>query len=155
MTSHILDRTRALATPLCGATSGVCVDSDRAKCPDCLAIADCPFCAIASSRVRAAIVDEGDAWTAFPPLGPHVPGHVLFIPRRHVRDATVEPALTGHVMAAASAYLGRVLKSEGNLFTSVGSSATQTVMHMHIHVIPRGDADGLHHDWPWCREENA
>lgn len=118
------------------------------------ATAACVFCAIAESRERVRIVDEGETWTAFPPLGPHVPGHVLFIPRRHVRDATVDPALTGTVMSAASAYLGRVLKSEGNILTSVGVTATQTVMHLHIHVLPRGAEDGLHHDWPWMRPDH-
>lgn len=115
-------------------------------------IGGCVFCAIATGASRADIVDEGEAWTSFPPLGPHVPGHLLFIPRRHVADATVEPALTGTVFAAASAYLGRVLKSQGHLMTSVGPDATQTVMHLHVHVLPRGPQDGLHHDWPWCRE---
>lgn len=109
--------------------------------------ASCVFCKIA----RVAIADEGVEWTSFPPLGPHAPGHMLFIPRRHVRDATVEPALTGTVFAAASAYLGRVLRSEGNLLTSVGVGATQTVPHLHVHVIPRGTGDGLPRDWPWLR----
>lgn len=115
----------------------------------------CPFCQIATGAIRANIAAEAEAWTSFPPLGPHVPGHMLFIPRRHVADATVEPALTGTVFAAASAYLGRVLKSEGNLLTSVGPAATQTVMHLHVHVIPRGPHDGLGRDWPWMREEHA
>jgi histidine triad (HIT) family protein len=112
----------------------------------------CVFCQIASGKVPAQIADEAEGWTSFPPLGPHVPGHMLFVPRRHVADATVEPALTGTVFAAASAYLGRVLRSQGNLLTSVGPDATQTVMHLHVHVIPRGAGDGLHHDWPWMRD---
>ena len=117
-------------------------------------IAPCPFCGIAVGRIRADIADEGEAWTSFPPLGPHAPGHMLFIPRRHVTDATKDPTLTGTVFSAASTYLGRVLKSEGNLLTSVGATATQTVMHLHVHVIPRGPSDGLHHDWPWMRDQN-
>jgi histidine triad (HIT) family protein len=115
-------------------------------------IMSCPFCEIATGATRAEIADEGPDWTSFPPLGPHAPGHVLFIPRRHLPDATTDPATTGTIFAAASAYLGRVLSSEGNLLTSVGKSATQTVMHLHVHVIPRGPDDGLHHDWPWMRE---
>lgn len=112
----------------------------------------CPFCLISMGKVRADIQDEAETWTSFPPLGPHVPGHMLFIPRRHLRDATVEPAMTGTVFAAASAYLGRTLKSAGNILTSVGADATQTVEHLHVHVIPRGPNDGLATDWPWMRE---
>ena len=115
-------------------------------------IDDCAFCQISAGKSPAKIACDDVEWTAFPPLGPHAPGHMLFIPRRHVPDATTDPGLTGVVFAAASAYLGRTLKSEGNILTSVGASATQTVMHLHVHVIPRGPGDGLHHDWPWRRE---
>ena len=131
-----------------------CVQDDARLGPRCSGCPGCPpcvFCQIATGATRAEIADEGDAWTSFPPLEPHAPGHMLFIPRRHVRDATVEPALTGTVFAAASAYLGRVLRSDGNLLTSVGAAATQAVEHLHVHVIPRGPDDGLYHDWPWMR----
>lgn len=110
---------------------------------------------MATSRIPAPIVTDAEDWFAIRPLGPHVPGHLLFIPRRHYRDATVEPAATGVVFAAASAYLGRELKSAGNILTSVGAAATQTVEHLHVHVIPRGPDDGLGSDWPWMRPEHA
>ena len=42
MASHIHDVTKSAATPLCGATSGVCVDAERARCPACLALDKVP-----------------------------------------------------------------------------------------------------------------
>lgn len=115
----------------------------------------CVFCRIACGKERATVAADDHLWLAIEPLNPHAPGHLLFLPRRHVRDATIEPALTGTVFAAASAYLGRTLASAGNIITSVGREATQTVGHLHVHVIPRGPNDGLLPDWPWLRKDPA
>lgn len=109
----------------------------------------CPFCAIVAEHAPAAILAESRQLIIFEPLRPHAPGHALVVPRLHVRDATVDPDLTGYLFATAARWLGR---REGNLLTSVGSLATQTVPHLHIHVVPRSQHDGLHEDWPWLRE---
>jgi histidine triad (HIT) family protein len=81
----------------------------------------------------------------FEPLHPVAPGHMLVVPRPHVRDATEDPVLTGWVMAAAARLAARV--GDCNIITSVGPAATQTVFHLHVHVVPRRPGDGLALPW--------
>lgn len=108
----------------------------------------CAFCAIAAGTAPATIVAESPRTVVFQPLNPAAPGHVLVVPRAHLTDATTDPDATGNLFRVATVILG---DRQGNILTSVGPDATQTVMHLHIHVIPRGPHDGLHHDWPWHR----
>lgn len=63
MASHIYDQTRPLATPLCGATTGVCVDSERALCPQCVSIDAMTRSSSRSSRptVESVRLDEEHA----------------------------------------------------------------------------------------------
>ena len=107
-------------------------------------MAECPFC----ERIRRADVrmDRAVPETAFfPPLNPVVPGHLLVVPVRHVRDAAEDPWLTGVVMSAAARLAA--LLGDCNLITSIGAAATQSVYHLHIHVVPRRPADGLRLPW--------
>lgn len=83
---------------------------------------------------------------AFEPLNPVVPGHRLFIPTQHVKDAGDNPAVTGLVMSHAARWAKGIYPAY-NLITSAGADATQTVFHLHIHVIPRYLGDGLHLPW--------
>jgi histidine triad (HIT) family protein len=108
----------------------------------------CVFCEIVDGKAPANYVEIGERHVAITPHRPHVPGHVLFIPRAHVPDATTAPGVTGYTVAAASAYV-RGLRSPANIITSVGAEATQTVFHLHVHVLPRGANDGLRKSWPW------
>lgn len=80
------------------------------------------------------------------PLNPVTPGHLLFIPRDHVRDAGEDPVVTARVMEAASHYAGGLL-ADYNIITSKGVNATQSVFHLHIHVVPRFMHDGLKLPW--------
>lgn len=111
--------------------------------------ADCPFCQIAAGTAPAKMVEQGDFHVAFEPLRPHVPGHVLFVPREHVADVTDRPLVAMVAMLKAANYVRDVIRGPANIITSVGAEATQTVFHAHIHVIPRGSSDGLRKSWPW------
>jgi histidine triad (HIT) family protein len=82
---------------------------------------------------------------SFEPLGPVVPGHLLVVPKRHVTDARVDPAVTADTYRVA-ALLAREA-GECNLITSVGAAATQSVFHLHVHVVPRRPSDGLRLPW--------
>lgn len=110
----------------------------------------CVFCQIvkgtAPARIRVATPDV----LIFDPIGPHAPGHVLVIPRIHVAHAVASPLIAGRVMEAAATYANRV--GSCNILTSAGRPATQSVKHLHIHVIPRGADDGLPSRWPWIPE---
>ena len=89
---------------------------------------------------------------AFLPLDPVVQeerGHVLVVPRVHVRDFTVDPEVTAATSRRA-AELGAELRAAGrdlNQITSAGPAATQTVPHLHLHVVTRRAEDGLHLPW--------
>lgn len=109
----------------------------------------CVFCKIIRGDEPANFAEKGVHHVAFFPRRQHTPGHVLFVPRVHVKDAADNSMQTGLVMARASAYVRDVVKGPANIITSVGAEATQTVFHLHIHVVPRGADDGLRPSWPW------
>lgn len=110
---------------------------------------DCVFCQIVAMTAPATIVAEWPDAIAIRPLGPVVQGHTLIIPRAHVWSFVEDPIVSASVMARASEFSGKLgMPGEGvNLITSAGEAATQTVFHMHVHLIPRelGDAVSL----PW------
>ncbi|MFC4373277.1 HIT family protein [Nocardia halotolerans] len=105
----------------------------------------CPFCAILDDGAPATIVDEWREAIAIIPLNPVTPGHLLVIPRKHVDNATVDPILTGIVMQYAAEIAADT--ASANIITSIGEAATQTVFHLHVHVVPRRAGDGLHLPW--------
>lgn len=102
---------------------------------------DCPFCARIAAGKYERTAFHGIV--AFEPLNPVTPGHRLIVPVRHVKDALEDPVLTGVVMRAAADAAERPC----NLITSAGTDATQSVFHLHFHVIPRRPGDGLRLPW--------
>lgn len=104
----------------------------------------CPFCAIVASDAPATIVWEWASALAIVPLNPVTRHHVIVLPKQHVADATDDPMLTGYVMACASTL---VTGGSANIITSIGRPATQSVFHLHIHVVPRSEGDGLALPW--------
>jgi len=120
----------------------------------------CVFCAIVAGSAPANIVEEWPDAIALTPLGPVVDGHVLVIPRQHVADLAALPQVTAATMYRAAQFAAR--HDAANVITSMGRAATQSVFHLHIHVVPRKTDDGLmvpwgtiHGDDPqaphWCR----
>ena len=115
---------------------------------------NCVFCKIIHDQAPAKIVERTMMSIIFEPLKPHAPGHVLVVPKRHIVDATDDTSHFGYTMMSAANYAAG-LDQDCNILTSVGKDATQTVFHLHIHVIPRGPDDDLYHDWPWMRERGS
>ena len=113
---------------------------------------DCVFCEIVrTGKYEGSFGVEHDIRTVyFTPLNPVVPGHKLFVNSIHTGDAAESPKVTGWVFKAAAQY-GAKQEESFNLITSAGSSATQTVFHLHVHYIPRRYYDGLH--LPWTDQE--
>lgn len=108
---------------------------------------DCVLChpeGLDNGYVRVEKRDRLEIFKAVP-RDPVVPGHVMLFPNQHERDAASDPRLTGLVFECASWYARRL--SAFNLITSAGRSATQTVGHLHVHVVPRSAKDGLMLPW--------
>lgn len=103
----------------------------------------CPFCERIAAREWTFIYPDS---AYFEPLNPVTPGHLLVIPLHHVADATIDPDITARTMRAAAWLAGQSGES-CNIITSVGETATQTVPHLHLHVVPRHLGDGLHLPW--------
>ena len=105
---------------------------------------DCVFCV----RVERGDFDYSDPYSvAFEPLNPVVPGHFLVIPRTHTTHAIDGPTFAGRALEFAADLAREMGLESANFITSAGSAATQTVFHLHVHVIPRRTGDGLHLPW--------
>lgn len=108
----------------------------------------CVFCSIVSGKSPADVVLNTPDVLGIVPLNPVTSGHVIFLPKVHVSDATDDPAVTGYTMKAASLYGKDKAGSDSmNLITSVGEDATQSVYHLHIHLVPRRHCDLLPLPW--------
>ena len=119
----------------------------------------CVFCRIVSGRDPARVVARFTGAVAFLPLRPATAGHTLVVPRGHVSspvelDAEAAHQLTDAVLAVTR-HVMRVLGPEGlNVVQSTGAVASQTVAHLHVHVVPRTNGDGLPGLWPPGRDWN-
>lgn len=105
--------------------------------------AECPFCD--TSRIKSVVNDYGDI-IAFEPLNPVVKGHLLVVPKKHVTDFTEDIDVTARVMQQAALIAG-YLGGSYNLITSKGRAATQSVFHLHVHLVPRTPDDNLTLPW--------
>lgn len=106
-------------------------------------MADCIFCQIVAGEAPATVVHRWDDAVAIVPLGPVVEGHLLVIPTRHVQDALEDPDVT----AAAVRRAAEIAPHPCNLIANVGREATQSVFHLHWHIVPRRENDGLALPW--------
>ena len=103
----------------------------------------CVFCSISSGDAPADVVYKGLHFMAFVPINPVTPGHLLVIPRAHFMDASDDPYVTGLAAEAAA----KIAKPPYNLITNCGEVATQSVFHLHWHIVPRSPGDGLTLPW--------
>lgn len=104
----------------------------------------CPFC----GRIKNGEFDYYDGYNvAFQPLNPVTPGHFLVVPRTHVPHALAGPNYAGRALKYAAYLASQMGLESANFITSAGSDATQTVFHLHVHVVPRREGDGLHLPW--------
>lgn len=107
---------------------------------------NCAFCAIAAGDAPATVVREWpDALAIRPRSGGVNPGHVLVLPRVHTPDAGTDPDVTAAVMRRAAELAAEC--PAANIITSKGTPATQTVFHLHVHVVPRSEGDDLPLPW--------
>jgi len=105
---------------------------------------DCPFCAIVAGASEAEVVWRDDVAVAFLDRTPLFPGHVLVVPVDHVVTlpelADVGPFFER--VQRVAAVLPGALGAEGS-FVANNNVVSQSVAHLHVHVVPRTKGDGL------------
>jgi histidine triad (HIT) family protein len=125
-------------------------------------MAACPFCRIVRGEAAARIVWTAADAIAFLPLNPATRGHTLVVPREHVPDLGSIYQRLGASLISAVVAVGRAINQalhpDGmNLINSAGQAATQTVSHLHLHLVPRWHGDRIGDIWPpsepWSEEE--
>ena len=115
----------------------------------------CLFCDIVGGEDAAAIVFEDDISLAFLDHRPLFPGHCLLIPKNHFETLSDLPAeLVGpffkNVQLLARA-VEAALEAEGS-FVAMNNRISQSVPHLHVHIVPRKKKDGLKgFFWPRAR----
>jgi len=106
----------------------------------------CLFCRIVSGELPATIVYEDKNAIAFLDHRPLFPGHTLLVPRDHVETLVDLPvALVGRFFEAAQSLARAVevaMKAEGT-FVAMNNRVSQSVPHLHVHIVPRRRKDGL------------
>ena len=106
----------------------------------------CVFCEIVSGAKEAPIVHQDERTVAFLDHRPLFPGHVLLVPRGHHELLADLPAhLVGPLFQNArllSRAVPSALEAEGT-FLAVNDGVSQSVPHVHVHLVPRRKGDGL------------
>jgi histidine triad (HIT) family protein len=108
--------------------------------------AGCTFCAIVAGDVPATRVLEDHGFVAFLDVRPLFPGHTLVVPRAHVEVLTdLEGSDVGPLFERVRALSGAMeagLGAQGS-FVALNNRVSQSVPHLHVHVVPRNRKDGL------------
>lgn len=102
----------------------------------------CIFCKIANGEIPSATVYEDEDFRVILDLGPAARGHALILPKSHARDICEAGEAVAAKLFPLAARVGEAMKkglgaSGFNVVQNNGSSAGQTVFHLHVHVIPR------------------
>ena len=118
----------------------------------------CVFCTIISGDVRAHVVLETPRVVAFLDHRPLFDGHTLVMPREHIETLRDLPAdLRDELFADTQALAAAVqdaMHAQGS-FVAINNVVSQSVPHLHVHVVPRNRKDGLRgFFWPRRKYES-
>jgi len=106
----------------------------------------CLFCGIVSKEVDASIVFQDDVSTAFLDHRPLFPGHTLLVPNQHFETLTDLPSKLVAPLFSNVQFLARAVElamaAEGS-FVAMNNRVSQSVPHLHVHIVPRRKKDGL------------
>ena len=109
-------------------------------------MATCVFCRIVAGAEPAHVAFEDDVAVGFLDIRPLFPGHVLLVPREHVATlADLPEERVGPLFERArllSAAMPEAMGSQGS-FVAMNNTVSQSVPHLHVHVVPRTKGDGL------------
>lgn len=120
---------------------------------------NCVFCEIAAGRQPAEVVYEDAQCIAFLDIKPLFHGHVLLIPKAHVETLDDLPAELIAPFFIISQKLSKAIKAameaEGT-FVAMNNRVSQSVPHLHVHIVPRKKGDGLKgFFWPRTKYQSA
>ncbi len=107
---------------------------------------DCKFCRIISGDLPASIVFEAEFCIAFLDRRPLFPGHCLLVPRTHIEtlpdlpDTLIQPLFSDARLLCRAVEEG--MGAEGT-FVAINNKISQSIPHLHVHVVPRRKKDGL------------
>jgi histidine triad (HIT) family protein len=119
----------------------------------------CRFCSIAAGEEPGAIVLDTEDVVAFLDHRPLFKGHTLVVPRAHVVTLLdLDPTLRDQLFASVQRVTGAVQEAMGaaGSFVAMNNVVSQSVPHLHVHVVPRNPRDGLRgFFWPRQRYDDA
>ena len=115
-------------------------------------MSDCIFCKIANGEIPSNTIFENQDFRVILDNGPATKGHALVLPKKHYADLyeIPEDVVAGAIKVAkeVAGTMKEKLGCDGlNLVQNNGAAAGQTVMHFHLHIIPRYENDGQHILW--------
>lgn len=110
---------------------------------------ECAFCVIVHRDPKSQLRATDKDCVVFEPLDPVVPGHVLVVPRKHIADFTYDPEIFAACaeMITIESQIAKEKAGGVNLIASAGIAATQSIFHLHFHIVPRNEDDGLFLPW--------
>jgi len=113
----------------------------------------CIFCRIVAGQIPSTRVYEDEHTLAFMDIGQVNPGHVLVAVKPHVENLfELDDALAGAVFRTV-ARVGKAIRAAFqphglSVYQANGQASGQTVFHLHVHLVPRWDGDGMELTWP-------
>jgi len=118
-----------------------------------MSVIDCVFCKMVAGQIPVTKIYEDEVILAFLDIGPISDGHTLVIPKKHFEKLHDCP---DELLGGVGSRLGKIAKavaagmnSQGyNVLCNNGKAAGQLVGHLHFHIIPRNNGDGVFARWP-------
>ncbi|MCU1499337.1 MAG: family hydrolase, partial [Acidimicrobiales bacterium] len=118
---------------------------------------DCAFCRIITGDLPAHVVLDDETCLGFLDVRPVFPGHVLLVPKAHHETLVdLPPELVEPLFANARRLAAAVPAAMGaaGTFVAMNNKVSQSVPHLHVHVVPRKRKDGLR-GFMWPRHPYA
>ena len=114
---------------------------------------NCVFCRIMNKQIPASVVYEDEHTLAFMDLGQVNPGHVLVALKAHAENIYALDDAQAAAVFRSAARVARAIRAafapQGlSVYQANGTPAGQTVLHLHVHLVPRHDGDGMALSWP-------
>jgi histidine triad (HIT) family protein len=116
-------------------------------------MSNCIFCRIVAKEIPATVVHEDEHTLAFMDIGQVNPGHVLVAVKKHAENIFALDEPQAAAVFSSAAKVARAIRAafepQGlSVYQANGAAAGQTVFHLHIHLVPRHEGDGMALTWP-------